>query len=158
MMKEVLCIAAVAVSMALSGSESFAQRSRASVPASEVNGTFYYNFTGKFKGTSSQIKILALGKGRLKVAFDLTYPFTDGTGELSANVGQAMGFADIKGDTAVYRSNEYGECTITIKFVKPGTINVEQEGGSTCGFGHNVTATGKYVRVSRARPTFDAEN
>lgn len=158
MMKEVLCIVAMAVCSALFGIETFAQRPRASVPASEVNGTFRYNFAGKFKGTSNEIKILAMGKGRLKVAFDLTYPFTDGTGELSANVGQAAGFAEIRGDTAVYRSDENGECTITIKFVRPGTINVEQEGGSTCGFGHNVTATGKYVRVSRAKPVFDPEN
>src|SRR5688500_4045695 len=104
MTKKLLGIAAVLMFAAFCASELFAQTSRASVPASEVNGTFRYNFTGKYRGSSSEIKILALGKGKLKVAFDLTYPFTDGTGQLSANVGQATGIATIVGDTAVYKS------------------------------------------------------
>lgn len=94
-------------------SDSRAQSSRASVPASEVNGTFQHNFTGRFKGTSSEIRIWALGKGKLRVAFDLIYPYVDGTGELSANLGEANGIATIDGDTAVYRNNEFGDCVIT---------------------------------------------
>lgn len=159
MAKKLLSMTAAVVFAAGCAAESFSQASRASVPASEVNGTFRYNFTGKYKGSSSEIKILALGKGRLKVAFDLVYPYTDGTGELSANIGQATGIATISADTAVYKSSEYGECTITIKFVKPGTISVDQEGDwSSCGFGHNVSAAGKYTRVSKLNPMFDQEH
>jgi hypothetical protein len=157
MTKELLGMIAVLMLVAFCTSELFAQISRASVPASEVNGTFRYNFTGKYRGSSSEIKILALGKGKLKVAFDLVYPYTTGTGELMANIGQAAGIATITGDTAVYKSNEFGECTITIKFVKPGTISVDQEGASSCGFGHNVMAAGKYTRVSKLKPTFESK-
>ena len=157
MSKQLLSIAAAVFLSALCSGELSAQTGRSSVPASEVNGTFRFSFTGKYKGSSNEIKILALGKGKLKVAFDLTYPFTDGTGQLSANVGQATGTAEIKGDTAIYKTNEYGEeCTITIKFVKPGTIKVDQEGGSTCGFGHNVTASGIYRRISKLKPRFES--
>ena len=46
---------------------------------------------------------------------------------------------------------------ITIKFLKPGTIRVDQEGASACGFGHNVTAAGTYTRSSRVKPNFDGE-
>jgi len=157
-MKQVIIFHLAAILACFLGLSANAQPIRASVPASEVNGTFRHNFTGKYKGSASEIKILALGKGRLRVAFDLVYPFTDGTGELSANTGRADGIARITGDTAVYRSTEFGDCRITIKFVRPGTISVDQEGGSACGFGHNVSAQGIYHRARRKKPVFDAEN
>jgi hypothetical protein len=132
-----------------------AQTSRKSVLGTEVTGTFRHNFTGKFKGSSSEIRILALGKGKLRIAFDLIYPHVDGTGELSANVGQTDGEAAISGDTAVYSSKEFGECRITIKFVRPGLIRVTQDGTDTdCGFGNNVTADGTYRKVSSKKPKF----
>src|SRR5947208_13715536 len=81
-----------------------AQTSRKSVPASEVNGTFRMNFTGKYKGNSNDIKILALGGGRLRIAMDLIYPYTLDNGELMANVGQLDGEAKIKADTAGFSS------------------------------------------------------
>lgn len=152
MRKQLLAISALCLAAAFCTVDAAAQTSRASVSASEVNGTFRHSFTGKFRGSYNEIKILALGKGRLKVAFDLTYPFTDGTGQLSANVGQAEGIAAITGDTAIYRSAEYGECVITIKFVRPDFISVDQSGGSSCGFGHNVSAAGNYKRASKAKP------
>lgn len=128
---------------------------RAAVGAAEVNGTFRQDFGGKFKGNYNEIKILALGKGRLRVAFELTYPHRDGTGAMSANVGSADGIAEIVGDTAIYSSDEYGQCTITIKFVKPGTIEVTQQGvDAECGFGHNVNAGGAYKKSSGAKPKF----
>jgi ribosome-associated toxin RatA of RatAB toxin-antitoxin module len=64
-------------------------QNRKSVSVAEVNGTFRSFFDGKFKGNYNEIKILALGKGKLRVAFDLTYPFINGMGELMANVGIA---------------------------------------------------------------------
>ncbi len=132
------------------------QTSRKSVSAAEVTGTFRYTFPGKFKSTSSDIKILALGRGKVKVAFDLVYPHFDSNGDVTTNVGEAEGEADISGDTAVYSSKEFGiPCKITIKFVKPGTIKVSQEGTDLdCGFGHNVRAGGTYRKVSSKKPKF----
>lgn len=133
----------------------FAQASRKSVPAAEVNGTFQRSFGGKFKGSSNEIKILSMGKGKMRVSFDLIYPFIV-AGELSANLGSAEGIATISGDTAVYESSEFGPCRIIIKFVKPGTIKVTQDGASfDCGFGHNVTADGTYKKTSSKRPKFE---
>jgi hypothetical protein len=77
------------------------QTSRKSVTAAEVTGTFRHSFSGKFGGTSEAIRILSIGKGKLKVAFDLVYPYYNGR-EVMANTGQADGTAEIKGDTAVY--------------------------------------------------------
>ena len=100
-------------------------------------------------------RIRSIGKGRLKIAFDLVYPIDNGSGELSANTGTAEGNAAIKGDTAVYSSNEFGPCSITIKFVRPSSIRVTQNGTDTdCGFGHNVSADGVYKKVSSGKPKF----
>ena len=136
---------------------------RKSVSGAEVTGTFRYEHTGEFKGSFNEIKILALGNNKLKVGFDLTYPnrYGDKKDEVSANVGQAVGEAEINGDTAVYSTTEGGTCEIKIKFVKSGQITVTQtekqlDGG--CGFGLNVSAQGTYKRVSSSKPTFDAEN
>lgn len=132
-----------------------AQTSRKTVSGAEVTGTFRSYFKGKFKGSWNEIKILALGKGKLKIRFDLVYPFVDGTGELSANMGEAEGEAKIVGDTATYADSEYGDCKIMIRFVKAGVIEVSQESeGSGCGFGFNVSAAGNYKKISNTKPKF----
>lgn len=146
-------ILAATVFAVMSVSVAIGQTSRTSVSGAEVTGTFSHGFTGKFKGSASEIKILALGKGKLKVAFDLTYPFVDGVGELEANTGQASGEAEISGDTAVLKTTEVGPCTISIKFVRSGSIRVTQDGSDAdCGFGHNVSAKGIYKKVSSVKP------
>jgi hypothetical protein len=129
-------------------------QNRKSVSAAEVTGTFRSPFTGRFKGSHNEIKILALGRGKLKVSFELIYPYISG-GELAANTGTAEGEAIIVGDTAIYTTEEFGSCKITIKFVKPGTIKVTQGvSESQCGFGFNVSADGTYKKVSGAKPKF----
>jgi hypothetical protein len=157
MTKSNFLILAILALIAFGSVAAIAQTGRKSVPAAEVNGTFRYTFTAKkFKGSSSDIKIWALGGGKLKVGFDLIYPHLDGQGNLTANTGTGEGQATITGDTAVYESAEYGQCKITIKFVTPGTIKVDQDGtDANCGFGFNVTASGTYKKVSSKKPKFD---
>ena len=141
----------------VSAANSFAQQTRQAVSVREVTGTFRDYFSGKAKGSYSEIKISSAGKGKLKVSFDLTYPHLDASGQMSANTGTSGGIAEISGDTAVYSSTEFGQCEITIKFVKPGQIKVTQSGtDSDCGFGFNVTATGTYKKVSGAKPRFES--
>lgn len=146
----------IAVFTIFLGFSEAAAQSRKAVSAAEVTGTFRDYFTGKFKGSHNEIKILALGKGKVKISFDLVYPYIDGTGGEMANMGQAEGIAEISGDTAVFISKELEGCRITIKFVKPGAIKVDQEGASECGFGFNVSASGDYRKTSGAKPKFDA--
>lgn len=137
---------------------SVSAQNRKAVNAAEVNGTFRSYFGGKFKGSYNEVKILSLGKGRLRVAFQLVYPYVDGAGEMTANVGTADGTALIKGDTAVYSPDGGEQCVINIKFVKRGAIEITQsETSSDCGFGHNVTADGNYRKASGAKPKFDIE-
>ncbi len=135
-----------------------AQRSRASVSAAEVNGTYKMNFLGKFKKFSSEIKILALGGGKIRFAMDLIYPYSMRNGEPMVNMGGADDKATIVGDTANFESED-GKCKFVFKFVKPGTLKVtEDETEGSCGFGHNVRADGTYLKVSGKKPTFDESN
>jgi hypothetical protein len=137
----------------------FAQKSRAAVPASEVNGTFREVVGGKFMDPGGgEIRIWALGGVKLRIAMDLIYPYKLADGELTANTGELDGRAKIVGDTAVYDSNEFGPCRITIKFVRPGLIKVSQEGADAdCGFGHNVSSDGTYKKISGRKPKFHRE-
>jgi hypothetical protein len=131
---------------------------RASVSVSEVTGTFRHNFTGKFKGSSNEIKIASAGRGKLRIAMELMYPYMVGR-DLSANTGELDGEAAITGDTAVYKSTEFGPCEITIKFTKPGVIDVQQSGSDAdCGFGHNVVSSGRYTKVSGRKPNFSRDH
>jgi hypothetical protein len=129
---------------------------RASVSGKEATGTYRMNFRGKFARLSNDMKIQALGGGKLRVAFDLIYPYKLRNGETTVNMGGMDTEATIVGDTAVIEPEEFGSCRITIKFVRPGTVRVTQEGSSAdCGFGHNVTAEGTYRKVSSAKPKFE---
>ena len=152
MSKAWLLVVCVLMFTAIGTTSAEAQAPRKSVSGAEVTGTFRYSFTGKFRGNYSDIKIQALGKGKLRVGFELTYPYMAGK-EPMANVGTGGGEAVISGDTAVYESSEFGSCTITMKFVRPGIIDVSQEG--QCGFGFNVNADGRYKKISGQKPKFE---
>ncbi len=135
-----------------------AQNSRKSVSAVEVNGTFRMNFQGKFRKFSNEVKILSRGGGKIRIALDLVYPYTTRSGEPSVNMGGLDAEAEIAADVAKYTSED-GKCTITIKFVKAGTIKVTQDGSDgECGFGHNVFARGTYTKVSSKKPSFEETN
>jgi len=135
-----------------------AQTSRKSVSAAEVNGTFRMPFRGKFRKFSNDIKILALGGGKVRFSMDLVYPYSLKNGEPMVNMGGLDDEASITGDTANYESQD-GRCKFTFKFVKPGTLKVTQTGtDGDCGFGHNVMGGGTYTKVSSKKPTFEETN
>ncbi|KTD69225.1 MULTISPECIES: hypothetical protein [Legionella] len=124
----------------------FTDTHRDSVSKEEVNGTFLMHFPAPHNDMANELTVRALGGGKINVSFKLVYPYVV-NGELQANSGELSGVASIKGDTAIYSSSEYGQCTITITFVKPGVLSVKQEGtDADCGFGHNVYADGTYYK------------
>lgn len=135
--------------------ETFAQRK--AVSAAEVTGTFRSYFKGKARGSYNEILIQALGGNKLKIEMELVYPYKLNR-ETLANVGTAHGNAVINGDTAVFTpadsTAESEPCKITIKFSKPGTLIVTTENNLNCGFGFNVSADGRYIKSSRAKPRF----
>jgi hypothetical protein len=127
----------------------FAQRK--SVSAAEVTGTF--KLTGD-ANRSSEFKILALGKGNLKVEF-FTALKLGPNGEARGNTADGIGTAKMNGNRAFFtpKGQTAEDCLIIITFVKLGQIKVAQEG--TCGFiNENISTAGTYKRTSAAKPKF----
>jgi len=118
-----------------------------SVTGEEATGTY------RDAKSNSEIRILALGHGKLKVQLALVYEFKSGGGPM-ANVGDASGEATIENDIAVFVPEGFGECKITMTFLPNGKLKVEQK-GDECGFGHNVYAEGTFRKISSRKPKFD---
>ena len=118
-----------------------------SVTATEATGT-YRDAEG-----NSEIRILALGHGKLKVQLALVYEYQSGEGPM-ANLGDASGEATIENDIAVFVPEGFGDCKITVTFLANGKLKIEQQ-GEQCGFGHNVRADGTFRKISSHEPKFD---
>ena len=118
-----------------------------SITAAEATGT-YRDAEG-----NSEIRILALGHGKLKVQLALIYEYQSDAGPM-ANLGDASGEATIENDVAVFVPEEAGDCKITMTFLPNGKLKVEQQ-GDECGFGHNVRADGTFRKISSREPKFD---
>lgn len=144
-----------AMILVVSATAVFAQKGRAAVSGAEVNGTFRSKYRAPYQKFSNEMKILALGGGKLRVAFDLVYPYKMSNGEDMVNMGTLDEEIPIVGDLATYTSKD-GGCKIEIRFIKPGTVQVTQSGDSPCGFGLNVTADGTYTKISSKKPQFDS--
>ncbi len=118
-----------------------------SVTAAEATGTY------RDAKSNSEIRILALGHGKLKVQLALIYEYQSGEGPM-ANLGDASGEATIENDIAVFVPEEAGDCKITMTFLPNGKLKVQQQ-GEECGFGHNVYAEGTFRKISDRTPKFD---
>ncbi len=107
---------------------------------------------GVYSSYDNEIRILALGKNKLKVQFDGVYH----TISKSVNTGYASGEATIEGNIAVLELREWGPCKITIVWLRGNRLKVTQEGDSPdCGFGHNVRADGTYRKIRGGKPKFE---
>jgi hypothetical protein len=118
-----------------------------SVTAEEATGTY------RDAKSNSEIRILALGHGKLKVQLALIYEFQSGDGPM-ANLGDASGEATIENDIAVFVPEGFSACKITMTFLPNGKLKVEQM-GEECGFGHNVRAEGTFRKISSQKPKFE---
>ena len=114
------------------------------VTAAQANGVYRYY--------KSEFRILALGHNKLKVQFDGIYMTRAGY----PNLGNATGEATIEGNVATFVPPDTQGCKITMTFL-PGKLVVKQEGDdATCGFGHNVYATGTYRKIRSGKPRFES--
>jgi len=120
------------------------QKGKAVITADQANGVYRYY--------QSEFRILALGHNKLKVQFNGVYH----TRAKSVNMGEATGEATIEGNAATFVPPDTQGCTITMTFL-PGKLVVKQDGDdATCGFGHNVYATGTYKKVRSGKPKFES--
>ena len=78
------------------------------VTAAQANGTY--------RSGPNEIKILALGKNKLRIQMALAWEHKTPDGPM-ANVGASHGEATIENDVATFRPEGTEDCTITIKFL-----------------------------------------
>lgn len=127
----------------LSISSGHAQTPRV-VTATQANGVYRYY--------DNEIRILALGHNKLKIQFDGVYH----TISKSVNTGYASGEATIQGNVATLILPHFGQCRITMVFLRRNRLKVTQDGSDAeCGFGHNVYATGTYRKIRGGKPKFE---
>jgi hypothetical protein len=88
------------------------------------------------------------------VQFDGTYEYRV-NGEMTANTGTADGMATLKGDAAVFVPADTQGCSIELQFVRNKLIVKQTGSDADCGFGHNVTADGTYIKRSGRAPKFE---
>ncbi len=109
-----------------------------SVTAAEANGTY--------RDGKSEIKILSIGPGKLKVEMEIVAARDDGA---------ALGEATIKNDVAIFVPPDTDGCKITMTFLPGGALKVESEGRPVdCGFGRMAPPDGTYKKTSSAKPKF----
>lgn len=101
---------------------------------------------GTYRDGKSEIKILSVGRGKLKVELNIVAPRDEGS---------ASGEATIENDVAIFVPPETDGCKLTMTFLPDGKLKVEQEGRPVdCRFGRMAPAEGTYKKVSSAKPKF----
>lgn len=125
--------------------------SRVERPASPENEAARFN--GTWTGDGGEFKLWAIDDRRLQVEFRGQYEYDSAAGRM-VNVGEADGIASVNEDGArLQPQGAGGDCTITLR-ASGDRLDATESG--FCGFGLNVTAEGRYQRVSRDRPSLTA--
>ena len=107
--------------------------------------------TGTWVGRDGEFKIDAVAATTIRVEFRGEHEYVSAAGPM-ASVGTGEGMAVLDGAHALFRpSGADAECAITLRF---GRDRMEATQAGSCGFGLNVTAAGRYRRVSRVPPLF----
>ena len=114
------------------------------------------NVTGTYRNRWSEFKIQALGVNRLHVRFDGTYQYKV-NGEMTANLGTGEGMTKLNGNVAIFVPQGTTSCSISLTFVGQKLIAKQTGSDADCGFGHNVTADGTYIKRSSRPPKFDTQ-
>jgi hypothetical protein len=102
--------------------------------------------TGTYRDGKSEIKILSAAGGKLKVEMNIVAP---------RDTGSATGEAMLKNNVATFVPADTDGCTITMTFMRDGSLKVEQDGRPVdCGFGRMAPADGTYKKASSDKPKF----
>jgi hypothetical protein len=112
--------------------------------------------TGTYRNRTGEFKVQGLGVNRLRVQFNGTYAYKLGR-ELMANTGTADGMARLKGNVANFVPPDTQGCSISLSFVGNKLVVGQTGSDSNCGFGHNVTTDGTYIKRSSRPPKFDEQ-
>ncbi len=104
----------------------------------------YVQYAGR--GAWQTIVVMPASSGKIEFCFSGLWwgggaKGPSGTGNLRATV-------PLHENRAEYSSNEFGSCRISLEFSADELEATQTGSGSDCGFGHNVTASGTFERIS----------
>jgi hypothetical protein len=123
---------------------------KATVPmpkVANVTGTYVYSF-GK-DAASGELLVQQVNPGKITVAVNAV---TGGPAYNIATIEKST--LTLRGNRAVYETHDFGTCKIQFTF-GVGTVQVDYlDGAYGCGFGHNASAAGNYIRTSTSKPVF----
>jgi hypothetical protein len=121
----------------------FGSTASAGVTPEQMEGIYTYKDSASHK----ELHLAYVGKGKLKVSFNLAY-----TGKPPAT-GVGAGDATVAGDVATYAK---GACSIAMRFEPGNRLSVTQTGSDAdCGFGSHVTADGEYSKARGGNPSVE---
>lgn len=104
----------------------------------DVSGVYRYGYSEQ--GAQGYMKVVA-ANGKLAVRFQNV---TDAPSRNLAELGPFE--AEMKNNELSYQSSEYGDCTVRIRFFNGFAVVNYVEEQSSCGFGHNATVDGIYIK------------
>lgn len=120
--------------------------------ATSLTGTYSYNF-GKNEGApAGTLLVQQLGTDKLVVSMDAN------RGAPSYNMAMIdKTTLKLRANQAVYKSTEFGKCTLKITFFEGGASIAYVGEDYDCGFGNGASVSGNYVKTSSKTPKFDKE-
>jgi hypothetical protein len=122
----------------------------AAKPLPDLTGTYYYSF-GEDEG-SGEVRVVQTSPTKITIAVEA---ITGAPGYNMASVEKTV--LRLKGNKAVYANDDFGKCRLLFTFGE-NTVRVDYlDGAYECGFGHNASASGSYVRTNASKPTFEEQ-
>jgi hypothetical protein len=112
-----------------------------------VTGTYQYSFGEE--GGGGEMKVQQMGKDKIAVSFsNVTAAPAYNMAEVEKTV---LKYAN---NQAIYSNNDNGKCQFKIIFLENGARVAFMENAYDCGFGHNASTEGNYIRVNSSVPKF----
>lgn len=121
-----------------------------SKPLPTLTGTYAYSF-GEEAG-SGELKVVQGSPTKIMISVDAV------TGAPAYNMATIEKTTlTLKGNKAVYKNDEFGTCKLLFTFGENAVRVDYVDGAYECGFGHNASASGSYVRTNAGKPTFEEQ-
>ncbi len=113
-----------------------------------VTGTYKYSFGDD--GGSGEMLVQQIGNDKIAISFN------------NVTAAPAYNMATVEktilkyaNNQAIYSKQEYGKCKFKITFLENGARVNFMEDAYDCGFGHNASTEGNYIRVNSSLPKFE---
>jgi hypothetical protein len=113
-----------------------------------VTGTYKYSFGEE--GGAGEMLVQQIGNNKIAISFNNV---TSAPAYNMAVVGKTI--LKYANNQVIYSNQEFGKCKFKITFLENGARVDFIEDSYDCGFGHNASTEGNYIRVNSSIPKFE---